>query len=175
MFQVNRVHGLMLKCSVCLAAQSCLTLCDPVGCSPPGFSVHGDPPGKNTKVGCHALLQGMFPTQGLNLCLLQQQADSLPLSHQGSPRWLFGESARNAVCPRKENTDHANTETRAQDTGRKAAQMCEQTFCFLECTELPNADFLHAPSTLLKCLPGPSASCFAQKFRQDCVLCTRPL
>ena len=26
---------------VCLVAQSCLTLCDPMGCSPPGSSVHG--------------------------------------------------------------------------------------------------------------------------------------
>ena len=40
-------------------------------CSLPGSSVHGDSPGKNTGVGCHALLQGIFPTQGLNpLCLL---------------------------------------------------------------------------------------------------------
>ena len=29
-----------------------------------------DSPGKNTGVGCHALLQGIFPTQGLNVCLL---------------------------------------------------------------------------------------------------------
>ena len=35
-------------------------------CSPPGSSVHGDSPGKNTGVGCHVLLQGIFPTQGLN-------------------------------------------------------------------------------------------------------------
>ena len=33
-------------------------------CSPPGSSVLGDSPGKNTGVGCHALLQGIFPTQG---------------------------------------------------------------------------------------------------------------
>ena len=39
-------------------ARSCPTLCDPMDCSPPGSSVHGDPPGKNTGVGCHALLQG---------------------------------------------------------------------------------------------------------------------
>ena len=31
-----------------------------------------------------SFLQGIFPTQGLNLCLLHWQADSLPLSHQGS-------------------------------------------------------------------------------------------
>ena len=35
---------------------------------------------------CHFLLQGIFPTQGLNLRLLYRQADSLPLSHQGSPK-----------------------------------------------------------------------------------------
>ena len=34
--------------------------------SPPGSSVHGDSPGKNSGVGCHALLQGIFPTQGSN-------------------------------------------------------------------------------------------------------------
>ena len=39
----------------------------------------------NTEVGCHFLLQGILPTQGLNLCLLHWQAGSLPLSHQGSP------------------------------------------------------------------------------------------
>ena len=37
-----------------------LTLCDPMVCSPPGFSVLGDSPGKNTGVGCHALLQWIY-------------------------------------------------------------------------------------------------------------------
>ena len=46
-----------------LVAQSCLTLFDPMNYSLPGFSVYGDSPGKNTGVGCHALLQGTFPTQ----------------------------------------------------------------------------------------------------------------
>ena len=48
-----------------LVAQSCPTL-DPIDCSPPGSSVHGDSPGKNTGVGCLAFLQGIFPTQGSN-------------------------------------------------------------------------------------------------------------
>ena len=43
-----------------------------------------DFPGKNTWVGCHFLLQGIFPTPGLSPCLLHWQADCLPLSHQGS-------------------------------------------------------------------------------------------
>ena len=50
----------------CLVAQSCLTLCNPMHCSPPGSSVHKDSPGKNTGEGCHSLLQGIFPTQGSN-------------------------------------------------------------------------------------------------------------
>ena len=41
---------------------SCLTFCDPMDCSPPG---------KNTGVGCHDLLQGIFPTQGSNLHFLR--------------------------------------------------------------------------------------------------------
>ena len=50
-------------------------------CSFPGFSVHGDFPGKNSGEGDHFLLQGIFPTQGLNLSLLWLllwQAGSLP-------------------------------------------------------------------------------------------------
>ena len=48
-----------------------------------------DSPGKITGVGCHFLLQGIFLTPGSNphlLCLLRWQADSLPLSHLGSPQ-----------------------------------------------------------------------------------------
>ena len=49
-----------------LISQLCPTLWDPMDCSPPGYSVHGDSPGKNTGMGCHALLQGIVPAQGLN-------------------------------------------------------------------------------------------------------------
>ena len=52
---------------LCFITQSCLTLCDPMDCRPPGSSVRGDSPGQNTGVGYHALLQGIFPTQGLNM------------------------------------------------------------------------------------------------------------
>ena len=40
--------------------------------------------GKNTGVGCYSLLQEIFPTQGLNPCLLHWQAGSSPRNHQGS-------------------------------------------------------------------------------------------
>ena len=60
---------LLIQLTCVKSPQLCPTLCDPMGCSPPGFSVYGDSPGKNTGVGCHALLQGIFLNQGLNLCL----------------------------------------------------------------------------------------------------------
>ena len=47
---------------LCLVAQLCPTLCDPIHCSPPGSSVHGDSPGKNTGVGCHAFLHLFIPS-----------------------------------------------------------------------------------------------------------------
>ena len=50
--------------------QSCLTLCDPMDCSLPDSSLHGNSPGKNTGVGCHSLLQGIFPFQEWKLHLL---------------------------------------------------------------------------------------------------------
>ena len=60
-------HFIILSGTVLrLVAQLCLTLCDPMDCSPPGSSVHGDSPGKNTGVGFYALLQGIFSIQGSN-------------------------------------------------------------------------------------------------------------
>ena len=88
---VSVLRPLLIKINItsavlCLVAQSYPTLCDPMDCSPPGSSVHGDFPGQNTGVGCHALLQGIFPTQGSNLrllCLLHWQEGSLPLAPPG--------------------------------------------------------------------------------------------
>ena len=68
------------NCSCCLPGNNC---------SLPGSSVRGILPGKNTGEGCHFLLQGIFPTQGSNPHLLHWQADSLSLSHQGSPAYIL--------------------------------------------------------------------------------------
>ena len=76
---------------LCLVTQSCPTLCDPTDCSLPGSSVHGDSPGQNMAtpgMGCHALLQGIFPTQGSNPDLPHCRGILYCLSHQGSPRIL---------------------------------------------------------------------------------------
>ena len=63
-----------------------LTLCNPMDCSPPDSSVHGDSTGKNMRVGCHALLQGIFPTQGSNPSLLHCKQILYCLNHhQGNP------------------------------------------------------------------------------------------
>ena len=63
--------------------QACMTLCKPYGLQPTRLLYPWDFPGKNTRVGCHAFLQGIFPTQGLNPCLLRLlhwQSSSLPLA-----------------------------------------------------------------------------------------------
>ena len=65
-------------------AQSCPTLCGPMDCSPPGSSIHGFLHGKSTGVGCHFLLQGIFPTQGSNPSLPHCRQTLYRLSHQGS-------------------------------------------------------------------------------------------
>ena len=75
---------------MCLVAQACLTLENPLGCSRSRLLCSWDFPGKNTEVGCHFLLQGIFPTQGLNpylLCLLHWRQILYPWSHQGTP-WV---------------------------------------------------------------------------------------
>ena len=71
-----------------LITQSCQTLCNPMDCSPPGSSVHGDSPSKNTGVGCHAQLQEIFPTQGSNPGLPHCGWILYHLNHQGRPRTL---------------------------------------------------------------------------------------
>ena len=58
-----------------------------------------DSPGKNIEAGCHALLQGIFLTQGWNLCLLHQQAGSLPLVPPGKPKRLAQFSSITQSCP----------------------------------------------------------------------------
>ena len=71
----QRVGSSQCVC-VWVCAQLCPTLCSPMDCSMPGSSVHWISR-KNTRVGCHFLLQGIFLIQGSNPHLLHWQADSL--------------------------------------------------------------------------------------------------
>ena len=66
-----------------LVTRLCLTLCDPSRPLCPW-----DSPGKNTWVGCHALLQGIFPTRGSNPGLSYCRWFLYHLSHQGNP-WIL--------------------------------------------------------------------------------------
>ena len=59
----------------------CPTLCDPM--DPTRLLCPRGSPGKNTEVGGHSLLQGIFPTQGLNPGLLHCRRILYCLSHQG--------------------------------------------------------------------------------------------
>ena len=68
--------------------QSCWTLCNPTDYSLPGSSVHGDSPGKNTGVGCHAHLHGDPPYPGMepaSLTSLYWQESSFSLAPRGKP------------------------------------------------------------------------------------------
>ena len=70
---------------VCLVAKLNQTLLRPHGLWPARLLCPWDFSGKNTRMGCHFLLKGIFPTQGWNPCLLHWQADSLLLSDRGNP------------------------------------------------------------------------------------------
>ena len=87
-FVTDRLALLVLCAVLCLVTQSCPTLCNSMDCSPSGFSVHGDSPCKNTEVVCHALLQGIFPTQGSNPSLPHCKQILYRLSHYRSLRIL---------------------------------------------------------------------------------------
>ena len=66
-----------------LATQSCPTLCNPMDYKPVRLLCPWDSPGKNTGVGCHSLLWGIFLTQGSNPGLLHCRWILYHLSHQG--------------------------------------------------------------------------------------------
>ena len=71
-----------LPCRCCLVVKSCPASLRSHRLQPSPLSMGFF--SKNTRVGCHFLLQGIFWTQGLNLHLLCWQVDSLPLSHLGT-------------------------------------------------------------------------------------------
>ena len=64
-------------------AQSCLTLCNPTDCT-----IHGTILARILEWVAYSLLQGIFPTQGLNSGLLHSRQILYQLSHEGSPRIL---------------------------------------------------------------------------------------
>ena len=85
---LGHMVDLLLCAMLCLVTQLCLTLCNPVDCSLPGFSVHWDFPSKNIGVGCLSLLQGNFLTQESSCGLLHCRQILYQLSYQESPRFI---------------------------------------------------------------------------------------
>ena len=89
-----------LRCLLCLVTQLCSAFYDPMDHSPPGSLVHGNSPGKNTGIGCHTLLQGIFPTQGWTQSPALQ-VDSLPSEPPGKPKKTrVGPFSRGSSQPR---------------------------------------------------------------------------
>ena len=78
---------IILKC-MCALLLSRVWLCNPMDCNPPGSFVHGSSSGKNTGVGWHSLLRGIFPIQGLNPGLPHCRWILYDLCHQGSS-WIL--------------------------------------------------------------------------------------
>ena len=68
--ELEQIIPKCICCSCCLVAKLCLTLLWAHGLQPTRLPCPWDFPGKNTRVGCHFFLQGIFLTQRLNLCLL---------------------------------------------------------------------------------------------------------
>ena len=122
-----------------------------MGCSPPGSSAHGDSPGKNTGVGCHALLQGIFPTQGSNWGLLH--------CRQILYHWALREvqsskpQAQSDMCPEPECYSwtclQPDTNSRSQGTHAKTSFLLQSYFCSLcnvpsECSQDTQFNNVHA-------------------------------
>ena len=89
-------QGTKIPRAMCMDAKSlqlCPNLCDPMNCSLPDSSVRGILQARTLRVGCQALLQGIFLIQGLNLCFIMSpamQVSSLPLAPAGKPHKLCG-------------------------------------------------------------------------------------
>ena len=79
----DRVQQFVCACMLSLSVVS--NSLQPHRLLPTSLLCPWDFPGKNTGVGCHFLLQGIFLTQGSNFHLLHWQSDSLLLCHLGSP------------------------------------------------------------------------------------------
>ena len=81
-----KTYTISVKCASCSVMSDSL---QPLGLQPTRLLCPWNSPGKNTGVDCHTLLQGIFPTQELNLrllCLLHWQAGYLPLEPPAKPQ-----------------------------------------------------------------------------------------
>jgi len=88
---------------MCVQSQSCLTLFDPMDCSPPDSTGHEDSSGQNTGVGSHSLLQGIFSAQRSKTGLLHCRQILYHVNHRRSPiilEWVAYPFSRGSSQPR---------------------------------------------------------------------------
>ena len=136
-----------------------------------------DFPGKNTGVGCHFLLQGIFPTQGLNPGLPHCRQMLYPLSHQGSPYptayvmpFIFTHTLKHSVLQFNSHTHQATCLTAAEDhwypltnfessylDGNSVQLSCSVVSSFLQPHELKHAR-PPCPSPTPRVHPNPCPS-----------------
>ena len=111
-----------------LVAQSCPTLCDPVDCSPPGSSVHGISQARILEWG--AIIQVIFPTQGLNPGLLHYRQIPFCLSQQRSPKnqgsQLFKSQSKG------KNQEHWSPRVENVCSHSSREQICPLPFCSIQ-------------------------------------------
>ena len=107
----------------CLVAQSCLTLCNTMDCSPPDSSLRGVSQARILEWVAISFSMGL-PTQGLNPHLGHWQVDSLPLSHQGNPvirelqiKRTMEYSQTPIRIVKIQNTDNMKNQGRVEATG----------------------------------------------------------
>ena len=110
---VNNLPWMICVC-VLVVTQLCLILCKSMDFIQPGSSVHGDSPGKNTGVGYHSLLQGIFPTQGPNPGLPHCRWILYCLSHQRMKgTWVWSLVWEDPTCHSANKSCATTTETPA--------------------------------------------------------------
>ena len=114
-----------LRVVMYLVAQLCPTLCNPMDCSPPGSSVHRLSKKKNTGVGSHSLLQGIFLTQGSNLSLLHCR--QIPYQELAQPDKKIAQNPSLSDC--LPNSCHKGRD-QALKTQEKYLRRAGRTFTF---------------------------------------------
>ena len=111
----HSIHTIAYVCVHAKSLQSYLTLCHFMD-QPTRFLCPWDFPGKNTGVGCHFFLQGIFPTQGSNPGLPHYRQTLYCLSHQGSPQGYPNSSVgRESAC-------NAGDPSSVPESGRSAGE-----------------------------------------------------
>ena len=110
---------LKTQCSVVLVALSCPTLCNHLGCSPPGSCDHGVLQARILERVANPFLQGIFPTQGLNAGSPALQEDSLSSE-------LPGKSLRSQGIPDK-HVVKAKIANAAGEVGNQEGRLLEST------------------------------------------------